>query len=164
MTVNPDELDNETIDLDKDYPDGDLTEQSSPDQAKAQKPGIYRLAKKKENARKHDLQQIKKALSAEKQPWLLVFDYVDGQNVDLEPYMPKGENGSIVITTRNMNLDCKGAGRMQLDCLSADDAVELLRKTSGKEGSEGKSEEYCRTERELVIDNLGGLPLAINRE
>ena len=162
--VNPDELENGIIDLDQDYPDGDLTGQSSPDPAKAQNPGLSRFAKKKESTRKRDLQQIKQALSEVKQPWLLVFDNADGQNVNLEPYMPKGENGSIVITTRDMNLPSRGAGRMQIDCLSSKDAVDLLRKTSGKEGSEGKSEEYCRDETDLVVNYLGGLPLAINRK
>ena len=66
-------------------------------------------------------------LSRIRSPWLLFLDNVDNHQIDLETLLPSGNNGHIVITTRNPNLaDHATAGIIRLTQMDPEEAIDLL--------------------------------------
>ncbi|KAF2225807.1 hypothetical protein BDZ85DRAFT_258120 [Elsinoe ampelina] len=74
------------------------------------------------------IEQVKRFLSNEKRPWLLILDNADDVEWDYECYMPSGTNARTIITSRNV--ECAGLasqnGHLPLDGLGVEDAEELL--------------------------------------
>ncbi|KAK7923202.1 hypothetical protein PG985_007273 [Apiospora marii] len=93
-------------------------------------------------------------------PWLLIIDNADDHDVDLEELSPKGDRGSILVTTRNPEkVDYGNSGRrfLALEKMKNEDANELLLKAA---------EEPRRTESILgyasrICEHLYYLPLAL---
>ena len=128
------------------------------------KMNILGIAKRREATRKHNLDRILKTLSAVKEPWLLVFDNADDPDMKLDPYIPNGEHGSVLVTTRNEHFEIKGGSKtIRVDSLEANEAIEVYRKARNIESREFelKGPKHRTAVQTLVIDCLGGLPLAM---
>ena len=89
--------------------------------------------------------------------WLLVFDDVEDFEL-LKEYLPRGDHGSILITSRNPASEyfCEGRG-VELHRMTEDDAIQLLRSYLPSHLYD-KEEDLLRT---ISCQTLGALPLAI---
>ena len=70
-------------------------------------------------------------LSVEKRDWLLVYDNADGRPEDVEGYLPPGEGGNILLTSRNPNMRqfiSRQEGIIEVVGMDEDDATSLLLK------------------------------------
>ncbi len=82
-----------------------------------------------------------------KKPWLLIVDNADDPALDLSQFIPSGNRGSILITTRNKECDVYGTcSCYHFERLEFEDAVELLLKAAGC----GKRAEYVKQAQVLV--------------
>ncbi|KAG8710774.1 hypothetical protein FRC09_020938 [Ceratobasidium sp. 395] len=101
-------------------------------------------------------------LESSSQPWLLVIDNVDGPDLELQRFMPRGLYGSVLITTRLRTLALLGRGPGS-DCsvgqMESEDAIELLL-TKARMKDDVVSSEEMESAAKLVED-LGFLALAI---
>ncbi len=84
--------------------------------------------------------------------WLLVFDNATDA-ASLRGYLPQGGNGQVVITTRNPAGWGNVARPIAIDELSPDEAVDFLRKRTGRDEPEAR----------VLADELGWLPLALEQ-
>lgn len=83
---------------------------------------------KTENAAFHWLSNLERT-------WLLIIDNADDVNVPLEKYFPKGNRGSILVTTRNPAYKVHGnvgPGFYEFRGLDFDEAIHLLLRASGE--------------------------------
>jgi hypothetical protein len=65
---------------------------------------------------------------------LLVIDNVDDPAIDLAPFIPRWENGVVIVTSRNASRgQLSPSAHLQLDVMSLQEAVELLVRGSGRE-------------------------------
>ncbi len=100
--------------------------------------------------------------------WLLVFDNAEDP-AGLEPYLPRGRTGPVLITSRRRDWDGIAA-ELPVDVLPLDDAVEFLleRTAPGKAddpsgerpGGEGPGEDAAARS---LAEALGRLPLALEQ-
>jgi tetratricopeptide (TPR) repeat protein len=102
---------------------------------------------------------VKRKLTNTSQAWLLVFDNADDPELSLTPYLPAGDRGDIIITSRNPG--CKHyntVGSREVGRLSVNDSVSLLTKmiSGATSPSQSAAEEYKK-----VVAALGSLALAI---
>ncbi|MFG1886104.1 tetratricopeptide repeat protein [Micromonospora sp. NPDC049102] len=85
--------------------------------------------------------------------WLLVLDNV----VDLaaiEPVLATGSNGRVIVTSRRyLDWSTLSLAPLALPVLTAGIGLDLLLRRTGRQAE--------RTEAELLVDELGGLPLAL---
>ncbi|KAK5939679.1 hypothetical protein PMZ80_008059 [Knufia obscura] len=84
----------------------------------------------------------------------------------LEHYLPSGNRGNVLITTRNPShktLGNVGTQWVTLDKMPEDDAIELLFKAAGHTYDEEDSEEAAKAEKyaPLIAHNVSYLPLAL---
>ncbi|KAG8631112.1 hypothetical protein KVT40_000252 [Elsinoe batatas] len=74
------------------------------------------------------IEQVKRFLSNEKRPWLLILDNADDVEWDYDCYIPSGTNTRAIITSRNV--ECASLAsrdhHFALDGLGVEDAEELL--------------------------------------
>ncbi|KAG7008290.1 hypothetical protein G7Y79_00006g019100 [Physcia stellaris] len=104
---------------------------------------------------------VKSWLSSIDRPWLLLIDNADDTSLDIEKYLPDGEHGLTLITTRNPSVRSHGTiGRRfyRFDRLEDDEANELLLKAAEKE------EPWTSITMQLasaITQKLGALPLAL---
>ncbi|KAI0114262.1 hypothetical protein F4776DRAFT_656662 [Hypoxylon sp. NC0597] len=100
-------------------------------------------------------------LSNLEQRWLLLIDNADDEDVPLEKYFPKGNRGSILVTTRNPAYKVYGnvgPGHYDFHGLELDEATQLLLKASDKPAPWSSTcEELALT----ITEALGFLALAI---
>ncbi|KAI8173249.1 hypothetical protein KHU50_004760 [Colletotrichum sp. SAR 10_65] len=96
-------------------------------------------------------------------PWLLIIDNADDENLSLDLLAPPGENGFVLVTTRNpekIDLDNAGPKRhVSLSSMHEDDAHDLLLAASAvKREAQGK-----RVLKEVanICKSLHYLPLAL---
>ena len=98
-------------------------------------------------------------LSSLNRPWLLLIDNADDPSMHIEDYFPPGEQGFILITTRNpqnrylATIGCREFGRMQ-----DDEASDLLLKASNIAKPWSLA---IRQQAALITEALGFLPLAL---
>lgn len=83
--------------------------------------------------------------------WLLVYDNIDktsyGDEVitdaipsyNIEEYLPKGDTGSIIVTTRLQKLHDLGSGSVYLRKLNDEESLLILREHAGRELRRGNS-------------------------
>ncbi|RDW57476.1 hypothetical protein BP6252_13736 [Coleophoma cylindrospora] len=74
---------------------------------------------------------VKHWLANSKQPWLLIIDNADDVNFDYSTYIPSGDMGAVLITSRNIH--CKpynNTGYELLDALDEEESTSLLFKTA----------------------------------
>ena len=107
------------------------------------------------------LKAAKSWLSSLEHPWLLVIDSVDDANIPINDYIPGGERGHILITTRNPDLKKLGTvadGSSHFEGLEELEAKTLLLQTAEL------SSPWQASEMELaanIAKVLGYLPLAL---
>ncbi len=96
---------------------------------------------------------------AQRQKWLMVFDNADGHYSVVEKYLPPGNEGNILITSRNVGLK-----RLTLDAenvldMPEDEAISLLLKAAMLAGTSHKVKDVAKK----VVLQLGGIPLALDQ-
>ncbi|KFY40867.1 hypothetical protein V495_05209 [Pseudogymnoascus sp. VKM F-4514 (FW-929)] len=98
-------------------------------------------------------------LSSLSRPWLLLIDNADAPSMRVEDYFPPGEQGFILITTRNpQNRYLATIGSQEFDRMQDDEAIDLLLKASNI------AEPWSCTVRQQaapITEALGYLPLAL---
>lgn len=117
------------------------------------------LAVSRKVAVEQSLEGIKRWLSNQKSPWLLMFDNADDPELDIARFFPTGGRGAILITTRNP--ECKihaTVGSSKLDQMELDEAVTLLLRASFVANPE---DETSRNSAQNIVHTLGCLALAI---
>ena len=101
---------------------------------------------------------VKRQLANTPHTWLLVFDNADDPDMSLAPYLPAGDRGDIIVTSRNP--ECRHystVGSREVGTLSLDDSVSLLNKVIyGMTSLPPPS-----TEGKRIVEVLGCLALAI---
>jgi hypothetical protein len=76
-----------------------------------------------------NVDSVKRKLANTSQSWLLVFDNADNPNLKLAPYLPAGNRGDIIITSRNPQLQhYNTVGFKEVAPLSLHDSILLLTK------------------------------------
>jgi hypothetical protein len=77
-----------------------------------------------------DIESVKRALTNASQPWLLVFDNADGPNLSLTHHFPAGDQGDVIIMSRNSEFQqYSTVGAKEVGRMVADNALALLAKT-----------------------------------
>lgn len=102
---------------------------------------------------------IRRWLSNQNRPWLLIFDNADDPQLDIARFFPAGERGTILVTTRNP--ECKihaTMGSSKLDQMALDEAITLLLRASFVTNPE---DETSRNSAKHIVETLGCLALAI---
>jgi len=96
------------------------------------------------------------------QDWVIVYDNVDGKDVEVARYFPRCRFGTIIITTRNTSLgNLAPTSHIQLDVMSDEEAVKVLLRSAihlprlPTENDRRYAQEIART--------LGNLPVALNQ-
>ncbi|KAI4164739.1 MAG: hypothetical protein LQ342_001714 [Letrouitia transgressa] len=100
-------------------------------------------------------------LSSLTYPWLLVLDNADNPDIPIDRYLPGGERGHILVTTRNPSLKkygTIGGGSCQFERLEDEDAERLLLKAA-EEPTPWK--ETAMKLAASIAKSLGHLPLAV---
>lgn len=82
--------------------------------------------------------------------WLLIFDNANDP-ADLADYLPRGPGGHVLVTSRNPGWG-QLAGRLLVQTLEQDEAIELLLRSSGQRDRAGSAR---------LAETLGRLPLAL---
>lgn len=98
-------------------------------------------------------------LSHRTETWLLIIDSADDPGIDISEFFPPGNRGCLLITTRNP--DCRGYGSdgfyHEVKAMNSEESMTLLLKTA----AENVSDPTSRSHAELIVRELGCLPLAI---
>ena len=100
-------------------------------------------------------------MSSVDKPWLLIIDNVDDANFPLDDYFPKGENGHILITTRNPPHKTQGTigrGFFDFSRWNSEAAPKLLLKASNEPRPWSDSLHKSAVK---ISDALGELPVAL---
>ena len=114
---------------------------------------IARLAGREphEEARKHWLSNLDC-------PWLLIIENADHTEESVRSHFPTGERGSVLITTRNPRIQIENTvGHLSLEKLEADEANDLLRKTS----NHTPWDDSAKSSAASIARSLAYLPLAL---
>ncbi|KAL7269137.1 hypothetical protein RUND412_008210 [Rhizina undulata] len=99
--------------------------------------------------------------ATENRGWLLLVDNHDKVKEDqLDDLIPACDWGSVIITTRLSNLTSFGK-RVELEGIGAEDGLELILKSSGKQQQNLNESE--RGEAREIVKALGKLPLALDQ-
>jgi tetratricopeptide (TPR) repeat protein len=93
--------------------------------------------------------------------WLLVFDNADGQPNAVSEYFPPGNQGNILITSRNphMKRNASTGAWIEVDEMDESDAVSLLLKAAFLD----ESSEELRKIAKSIVTKLHFLPLAVHQ-
>jgi hypothetical protein len=126
---------------------------SSEDTAQEGFLNIARACRQAEN-----VESVKKWLSGKKH-WLLIFDNADNPNLDISSFFPPCDRGTILITTRNPDLQkYNTVGSYKVDKLDLKEAIDLLLKTTVIKDPQ---DDNVRQVAERIVNELGHLALAI---
>lgn len=107
-----------------------------------------------------NVDSVKRRLAHTSDSWLLVFDNADDPNLRLTPYLPTGNRGDIIITSRNPQcqqyhtVGCQRAGQLSLD-----DALIILGKVIY--GTATPWQNDSAEESKTIAETLGCLALAL---
>ncbi|KDN70942.1 hypothetical protein CSUB01_08159 [Colletotrichum sublineola] len=98
-------------------------------------------------------------LAQSKEEWLLIFDNND--KVDVSKYLPAGDNGNILFTSRqsNMSPSLDANQTFAVDVMNEEDALALLQRASKRHNKSFEDEKYGKE----IVRELGYLPLAIDQ-
>ncbi|KZL70166.1 vegetative incompatibility protein 2, partial [Colletotrichum tofieldiae] len=96
-----------------------------------------------------------------KEEWLLVFDNND--SIDISKYLPPGNNGNILFTSRHNDVSpsLDGSQTLAIDTMKEDDALALLFRAAKrqKQAFDASDEKHAKG----IVQQLGRLPLAIDQ-
>ncbi len=97
---------------------------------------------------------------SERHDWLMVYDHADSYQI-VEKFLPQGNRGNILITSRNRGLNriTSHQNALEVRLMGEDDAVSLLLQSAGLSSSVGQMKPLAR---KLVLE-LGYIPLAIDQ-
>ena len=107
-------------------------------------------------------QAVLRWLSLEDRDWLLIYDNADGRPEDVEGYLPAGEGGNILLTSRNPNMRqfvSRQEGIIEVVGMDEDDATSLLLKWVPHERSASDVTSSARS----IVQILYCLPLAVDQ-
>lgn len=94
--------------------------------------------------------------------WLLIFDNADGHPQTITKFMPTGNRGNVLITSRNPMMGqhvSSPSARVEVDAMNEDDAVLLLLKSAFLEESSSNVVSLARA----IVRQLCFLPLAVDQ-
>ena len=95
---------------------------------------------------------------AQRNNWLMVYDGADGHYQIVETFLPPGDGGNIVITSRNVGLKRISLKSQKIVEMPEEEASSLLLKSAALDGMS----EHNGLVRKLVSE-LGGIPLALDQ-
>jgi hypothetical protein len=96
-----------------------------------------------------------------KHDWFLVFDNATGDNGGLGRYLPQGDGGNILFTSRGLSLAryVSPEAKIELDDMQEEDAISLLLKSSSMDEHSTELREAARP----IVNELCCLPLALDQ-
>src|SRR5882762_900208 len=100
-------------------------------------------------------------LSRIEHDWFIVFDNATGDNGGLAQYLPRGDRGNILFTSRNLSLarHVPQEARIELDDMEEEDSISLLLKSSAISVCSAELKEAARP----IVKELCCLPLALDQ-
>ena len=91
--------------------------------------------------------------------WLMVYDGADGHYQTVEKFLPPGNGGNILITSRNVGLKRITLDSLQIHEMAEEEAISLLLKSAKLNDM---SENNSNLARKLASE-LGGIPIALDQ-
>ncbi|KAF8333765.1 hypothetical protein F5887DRAFT_1257539 [Amanita rubescens] len=91
--------------------------------------------------------------------WLMVYDNADGGYQIVEKFLPPGDGGNILITSRNLELMRITENSIEVLEMGEEEALSLLSKSARLDCRS----ENMQTKGKQLISELGGIPLAIDQ-
>ncbi|KAN0070627.1 hypothetical protein V8E54_011496 [Elaphomyces granulatus] len=102
---------------------------------------------------------VKRWLSNIPHDWLLIIDNADDTKMDISTIFPVGNQGSILVTTRNPHCTIHATvGSHELGEMGLDEGVKLFLRAANVEDA---SSQLIQGESRTIVNTLGCLPLAI---
>ncbi|KAF8329215.1 hypothetical protein F5887DRAFT_1287803 [Amanita rubescens] len=91
--------------------------------------------------------------------WLIIYDSADGDYSVVEKFLPPGEAGNILITSRNGELKRLVLGWVNVLAMEEDEGVTLFLKSAMLDGT---SDDVRNVAKKMVVE-LSGIPLALDQ-
>ncbi|KAF8318316.1 hypothetical protein F5887DRAFT_1088430 [Amanita rubescens] len=93
--------------------------------------------------------------------WILVYDGADGHYSVVDKFLPPGNGGNILITSRNVGMKRMASKKdsMEVSCMMDEEAVSLLLESAML----NSSSDHINNLAGKLVSNLGGIPLAIDQ-
>ena len=96
---------------------------------------------------------------SERTNWLMVYDGADGHYQTVEKYLPPGNGGNVLITSRNVGLQRITLVSLQILDMAEEEAVSLLLKSARLDGMSEHDNNLVRK----LASELGGIPIALDQ-
>ena len=109
----------------------------------------------------HSAKSVVQWLSRIERDWLVMFDNANTDHTGVAEYMPQGNRGNVLFTSRDRGLSryVTGDTFLEVEDMEEEDAVRLLLKSSKKEEESAHLREAARS----IVKKLCYLPLAIDQ-
>jgi hypothetical protein len=91
--------------------------------------------------------------------WLMIYDEAHRNYQIVEKFLPPGNGGNILITSRSIGLKRISQTSMKILNMAEEEAVSLLLKSAGFDGMSGNSGSVARR----LVSELIGIPLALDQ-
>src|SRR3984893_19134796 len=93
--------------------------------------------------------------------WLLIFDNADGKPSMVSKYLPPGDRGNVLITSRNpgMKQNVSDGAWIEVDDMVEEDAISLLLKAASLDNTSEKLRQASKP----IVKELCFLPLAVDQ-
>ena len=91
--------------------------------------------------------------------WLIIYDNADSDYSVVEKFLPPGEAGNILITSRNGELKRLALGSVNVLTMEEDEAVASFLKSAMLDGT---CDDVRNVAKKMVLE-LGGIPLALDQ-
>ena len=89
----------------------------------------------------------------------MIYDGADGHYQIVEKYLPPGNGGNILITSRNLGLRRVSLASEKVQNMSEEEAVSLLLKSTALDGMSDHDRDLARK----LASELGGIPIALDQ-
>jgi len=125
--------------------------------------GLLHLAEKDDQDQIRILHVVKQWLSRQKE-WLLILDNADDLEI-IPDYLPAGENGHILLTTRDPSVQGMAQG-IEVEQMDVQEGIDLLLRRARMLTPETPLEAAHHDDREAaerIVTAMGGVPLAIDQ-
>ncbi len=91
--------------------------------------------------------------------WLIIYDNADGHYTVVEKFIPPGNEGNIMITSRNVELKRLAFNSENVVDMAEDEAISILLKSAMLDGTSNDIKNAAKK----VVSELGGIPLALDQ-
>ena len=91
--------------------------------------------------------------------WLMIYDGADGHYKTVERFLPPGNGGNILITSRNVGLKRVTETSLKVLNMAEDEAASLLLKSASLDSMSSHDSTLARK----LASELGGIPLALDQ-